>query len=89
MFMDNTKHALLALNSLDPSCSYEEWIQIGMAVKAAGLSFEDFHSWCENGSNYKNRKDCLTAWNSLKETGGITSATLFYLARQKGWQPNK
>lgn len=87
--MDNIQHALSALNFLDSGCSYEEWIQIGMAAKAAGLSFEDFHSWCENGSNYKNRKDCLTAWNSFKETGGITAATLFYLARQKGWQPPK
>ncbi|HEX4045110.1 MAG TPA: AAA family ATPase [Gammaproteobacteria bacterium] len=84
--MDNIKHAISALNFLDPGCSYEEWIQIGMSAKVAGLSFKDFHAWCINGSSYKDEKDCLTAWNSFKKAGGITAATLFYLARNKGWR---
>jgi len=88
--MTELKHALSALSCLDYECSREEWIRIGMAAKAAKLSFEDFHSWSKNAENYKNEKDCRTAWNSFDNSGTVKAATLFYLARKKGWkEPNK
>lgn len=76
--------ALSALYYCDPSCSYEEWFRIAMAVKAAGLPFEIFHEWSRHGKNYKGEKDCKTAWESFKP-GKITAATLFYIACEKGW----
>ena len=88
--MTELKHALSALNYLDYECSREEWIRIGMAAKAAKLSFGDFHSWSKNAENYKNEKDCRTAWNSFDNSGTVKAATLFYLARKKGWkEPDK
>lgn len=75
-----------ALKYLDPSCSREDWIRIGMAAKASGLSFDDFHIWSIDAGNYTGKNACLSAWNSFKADGGITSATLFLLAKQNGWQ---
>lgn len=86
--MSDTTKAFSALNHLDPSCPREEWIKIGMSVKSAGLSFEDFHSWSKNGCNYVSEKDCYAAWKSFDEQGGITEATLFYMAQREGWQNN-
>lgn len=74
-----------ALHALDPGCNRETWIRIAMAVKAAGLPFEDFHSWSEGGSNYRSLRDCETAWNSIKD-GAITASTLLYLAQSVGWK---
>lgn len=88
--MPEINSALSALNSLDPSCSYDEWIRILMAAKAAALPFEDCNEWSKKGSNYKSEKDCRITWNSFDISGGIGPGTLFYLAREKGWQnPSK
>lgn len=84
--MNSTSKALSALNYLDASCSREDWIKIGMAVKSASLSFDDFHNWSKNGGNYSGENDCKIVWKSFKETGGITAATLFSLARAHGWR---
>lgn len=84
--MTEIARARSVLYNLDPTCSREDWVRFAMAAKAAGLSFEDFHNWSKNGDNYKNEKDCRTVWESIDELGGITEATLFYSAREKGWK---
>lgn len=83
--VNDYQRALSALNSLNPSCSRDDWVTIGMAAKDAGLSFDDFHNWSLSASNYKDEKDCRTVWDSFKPGGGITAATLFKFARDKGW----
>lgn len=87
--MSDTSRALSALNHIDPSCPRDEWVRIGMAAKAAGLSFEDFHNWSKQGLNYKDEKDCRAVWNSFDEPGGIGAGTLFYIASEKGWKESK
>ena len=77
-----------ALSYIDPNCPREEWVRIGMAAKSAGLSFDAFHEWSANGSNYKSESDCITVWRSFKETGGITHATLYDEAFRQGWKAN-
>lgn len=84
--MIELERARSALYAIDSGCSREKWIQIGIAIKVAGLSFEDFHNWSKGGSNYLNEKDCLTAWESFDKSGGITEATLFHMAREVGWK---
>ena len=35
-----------ALSSIDPSmCNYEQWVEVGMALKEEGLSVSDWDSW--------------------------------------------
>ena len=60
-----------------------------MAAKSAGLDFDDFHNWSASAGNYKNENECRTVWKSFKETGGVTPATLFHLAREQGWSDEK
>jgi putative DNA primase/helicase len=87
--MNEIEEARSALNFLSAECSREEWIQLGMAIKSAGLSFDDFHEWSKHASNYGGEKDCRTVWKSFNESGGITKATLFSFAHDKGWRPAK
>jgi len=84
--MIELERARSALETIDSGCSREKWVHIGMAVKAAGLSFEDFHNWSTNPTNYISEKDCQTTWQSFDESGGITEATLFHMAREAGWK---
>lgn len=82
--------ALDALHFIDAGCSRDDWVKIGMAAKAAGLSFEDFNNWSSSGGNYGSEQECRTVWKSFKESGSITAATLFGIAHAQGWQdPSK
>jgi hypothetical protein len=85
---NDPERARNALFYIEPSCPREEWVRIGMAAKAAGLSFDAFHEWSTGGENYKNQQDCISAWRSFKETDGITPATLYDEAFRQGWKAN-
>jgi len=88
--MSDITRLLSALYSFDASCSREEWVRIGMSIKAAGLSFDDFHNWSKDASNYRGENDCKKVWESFDASGGITEATLFSMAILRGWQdPSK
>ena len=80
-----TERARSALWHLDAGCPRPEWVRLGMAAKAAGLTFEDWHAWSETAGNYRNEADCRATWNSMKGDG-IGPGTLFAAARAAGWQ---
>lgn len=83
--MNETERAADALHHLDAGCARDEWVRAGMAAKSAGLEFEDFHNWSASAGNYQNESECRTVWKSFKESGGVTPATLFGMARAQGW----
>lgn len=83
--MDDYGRALSALQSLDPGCEREQWVRIGMAAKAAGLTLEDFSQWSAGASNYAGEKDCKQAWKSFSD-GPVKAGTLFAMAFAAGWQ---
>ena len=74
-----------ALFYIDAGCSREDWVRVGMAAKASGLSFNDFHSWSATAGNYSNEKECHTVWQSFNDNGGVTASTLFAMAYESGW----
>jgi hypothetical protein len=55
---------------LDAGTDHNTWVKAGMAAKAAGLDFEDFHDWSARAGNYRNEAECRSVWQSIKE-GGI------------------
>lgn len=75
--------ALSALHSLDAGVPREEWVRIGMAAKAAGISFEEFNAWSSAAHNYENEADVSAVWKSIK-AGEVKAGTLFALARANG-----
>lgn len=83
-----TDTALSALQSIDAGLDREIWVKIGTAAKIAGISEQDFISWCQTGSNYSNDSDCKAAWKSFKTDGKVTEGTLYYHASQAGWKRN-
>jgi hypothetical protein len=65
-----------ALWSLNPGTARPTWVKSGMGAKAAGLDFDDFHTWSATAPNYKSEADCRSVWNSFKD-GAVTAASLF------------
>lgn len=85
-FTDEIERARDALYSLDPGCPRDEWVKHGMAAKAAGLDFDDFHQWSAGGGNFQGEAECRSVWRSIKTDGGVSAASLFRAARDVGWE---
>jgi hypothetical protein len=78
--------ATSALMHLDSGCPRKEWVKVGMAAKAAGLTFDVFHEWSASAANYGGERDCRAVWQSFREGGGIAAGSLFAMAFAEGWQ---
>ena len=85
-FTDEIDRARDALYSLDPGCPRDEWVKHGMAAKAAGLDFEDFHQCSAGAANFKGEQECRSVWRSFKTEGGVSAASLFRASRDSGWE---
>lgn len=72
-----------ALQFIPADLPHDEWIKVGMAAQAAGLSFDEFDAWSTRASNYDARA-AAAAWRSFK-LGGIGAGTLFKTATDYGW----
>ena len=76
---------LKALDAIDPNCSYNEWIAVGMAL--AGMGDQWFHawdSWSANGAKY-NAKETASKWKSFRGKEASPS-TIFGIAKRYGFQ---
>ncbi|MCQ2507269.1 MAG: AAA family ATPase [Dorea sp.] len=68
-------------------CTYEEWIQVGMALKTEGYSCADWDNWSMNDSRYK-AGNCERKWKSFKRND-CTGATITQMAKDRGWEPSQ
>ncbi len=71
-----------ALYFIPATIEREKWIEIGDALKTAGISFEVFDNWSSTGDGY-NAKTCRQQWKSFN--GSHTAGTLIYHAMQYGY----
>lgn len=84
-----------ALGYINPDCSREEWIQVGMALHWAGTqTFQKdqalalWNGWSmQSRVKYPGDRVIVQQWNSFHadKNSTITLGTLFHLARQNGW----
>ncbi|WP_290653771.1 PriCT-2 domain-containing protein [Aquisalimonas sp.] len=63
----------------------ETWIRVGMALKADGQPFSVWDAWSRTSGKY-DATDAERVWKSL-DPSDITSASVFYLAKQAGYEP--
>lgn len=78
-----------ALYSIPSDLPRDEWLRTGMAAIAAGLTIDDIVDWSKSGANFKSERDVMNTFKNVKVGGGITQGSLFWMAKQYGWQPNK
>ena len=80
--MDDDQRAILkALEALSPSkCTYKEWIEVGMALKAEGLPCSSWDDWsARDGARYV-PGECEVKWRTFSDTGKTGAGTIFHLA---------
>ena len=80
------------LDAINPdTLSYDEWLQIGMAIKSQHPGGEGLALWdkfSRRGERYQ-RGECHKRWEGFDPNGRVRSGTLFHIAREHGWKPLK
>lgn len=82
---NDTARALDALYAIPADLPRDQWVKVGMAAHAAGLSFDDFDTWSASAANY-NAQAARDTYRTFKDVpGGIGVGSLFRMAREHGW----
>lgn len=79
---DTISTAERCLKSLKSSRAddYQQWIEVGMALKAAGCDVAIWDSWSKQSDKYC-QGECLKKWQTFKNDNGLTVASLVHWAR--------
>lgn len=79
--------AVTALSFCDPSCSNQDWVNIGLSFKSevGDAGYSDFDAWSSRGSNY-DKRTIRSRWRSFNSRS-ITYGTLIHYAKQGGYKP--
>lgn len=77
------------LAHVDPAaCSYEEWLQVGMALHESGLAVDVWEDWSRRDPGRYHAGECASKWKGFgKETSPVKSGTIVALARAQGYDP--
>ncbi|MBO4938882.1 MAG: AAA family ATPase [Oscillospiraceae bacterium] len=66
--------------------SYQEWVNVGMALKEAGYTASDWDDWSRNDSRY-HPGECERKWDTFQGAATpITGGTLVQMAKDRGWR---
>lgn len=84
--MDNILEALKYINVAD--LNYQEWINVGMALKAEGYDCSVWDEWSRNDSRYK-ENECERKWATFAVSSNpITGGTIVQMAKTYGYTPH-
>ena len=89
--MEDHRALLEALNALDPSrLTYQEWIDVGMALKAEGLPCSVWDDWSKRDIK-RYRADgpdgCFAKWETFHGKGKNGGTIVFYAEKYNGYKP--
>lgn len=81
-----------ALEFLDPAAlTYEEWVEVGMAMHAEGMSAADWDAWSRQDPARHHVGECARKWASFGQPGAgrVAGGTVVQMARDRGWSPGR
>lgn len=68
--------------------NYQDWVNVGMALKEAGYTWQDWDDWSRLDSQRYHPGECQRKWNSFHGSASpITGATIVQMAKDRGWRP--
>lgn len=80
-----------ALEFIDPATlSYQEWLEVGMALHESGLPCELWETWSRRDPARFVEGECARKWAGFGSGDGrVTGATVARMARDRGWVPGR
>lgn len=72
------------------SLDYQEWVNVGMALKHEGLTCDIWDAWSRSDSRYKSG-ECARKWKTFREDAStiVTGGTIYELAKRYGYKPEE
>ena len=68
--------------------TYDEWLRVGLALKAEGYEWSVWDNWSKNDSRYK-LGECERKWRSFTGSSTpLTGATIVQMAKNIGYIPH-
>jgi RecA-family ATPase len=74
------------LSYIDPDCSYDDWIKVGMALHDDGYPFSIWDNWSKKGSKYP-KETPYNHWKSFHPGGGVSMGSVVQMAKDRGYRP--
>lgn len=75
------------LEYIDPStCSYQEWINVGMALKHEGYTVSDWDMWSMKDVNRYHSGECAKKWATFQGSSApVAAGTIIQMAKENGY----
>ncbi|MEK5480329.1 AAA family ATPase [Paenibacillus sp. FSL R5-0407] len=87
--MEHKLDLISLLEYIDPAfLSYQEWVNVGMALKYEGYTASDWDDWSKRDGGRYHPGECFKKWTSFEGTANpVTGATITQMAKDNGWTP--
>ena len=76
------------LDYINPATlSYQDWVNVGMALKQDGYTAMDWDVWSQKDPVRYKRGECFKKWDTFQggSLGAVTGATITQMAKDNGW----
>lgn len=87
--MEDKLNLIELLEYIDPvMLDYQDWINVGMALKHEGYTASDWDSWSRRDSERYHSGECFKKWTTFDESNNnlVTGATITKFAKDGGWR---
>lgn len=90
LFPGDEIEARLALKFIAAD-DYDIWVKVGLALMQSFGSgaFELWDEWASKSAKYEGSEACRAVWDTFTPDGSLTIGTVFYLAKENGWEGPK
>lgn len=88
--METKLNLITLLEFVQPAyLNYQEWLNVGMALKYEGYTASDWDNCSKSDSRYK-PGECFKKWTTFEGNGiPVTGATITQMAKDNGWTPKR
>lgn len=89
--MEQRTDLLEILGSIDPSdLDYQDWINVGMALKHEGYTANDWDEWSRRDMSRYHSGECFRKWNGFRGSSEpVTAGTIVQIAKDRGREPER
>lgn len=87
--MENKLNLVELLDYIDPATlNYQEWLNVGFALKHEGYSIDDWDNWSRRDMARYHDGETEKKWEKFNGSAKpVTGATITQLAKENGWRP--
>lgn len=85
------ENLLNMLEYIDPSsCTYQDWINVGMALKYEGYNVSDWDKWSASDVSRYHSGECEKKWDTFNGSQNpVTGGTIYQMACEGGFSPSE